>query len=118
MLSDAMTKSRDKRLRRQLLYVLYLCRESPQGGANGRTVTGTVAEDLDEEMGFESDEHAVQLIRDLALKGLLTEEKLARRRTERFGPQHLFLRITDKGSMLLREEIPIDPDVYDERIED
>ena len=58
------------------------------------------------------------LMRDLVNKQLITEEKLDRRKYERFGPKFVFLRITDKGSMLCREEARPDPDIFDNRAED
>jgi len=116
MLSGPAAKLRDRRLRKRLLFVLSLCLDSPKGGMNGRPLVMNVNEDVIDELAFEDDAHAMRLIRELVNKGLIAEERLTQRKFERFGPEFVFLRITDRGSMLLREEIPVDPDVDDERI--
>ncbi len=108
--------ARDRRLRRALLDALYHSRQSPRGGLHGRPLVDLVQATAPAGSGFEDDGHAVQLIRDLSNKGLVAEELLTRRRGETFGPEHLFVRITDKGSMLVREQVPADPDVDDDRI--
>jgi hypothetical protein len=116
MLNEGAEKQRDRILRKKMLFILSLCTSSPRGGMGGRQLLMNVAEDVADGLGFESDDHAMRLIRDLVNKRLVTEEILERLRGRIFGPEHLFLRITDAGSRLIRRVAPIDPDIDDERV--
>jgi hypothetical protein len=117
---DRAKEDRDRRLRASLLRTAYNARTSPTGGISGRTLIVVVSADTAAEMGFEDDAHAVALLRDLRSKGLLDLVADKQRRLhqgEKLSPDHLALCITDKGSMLVREQIPADPDVWDQRQE-
>ena len=119
MTSEQAKQERDRRLRKSLLSTLDLAKKySPTRGLSGRNLVVQAESNVVRDMRFEDDAHAMSLIRDLVNKGLAEEELLTRRRGQSFGPEFVVVRITDKGSMLVREQIPVDPDVWDERITD
>lgn len=113
---EPLKRERDRRLRRSLLEVLYLARgTAPLRGVSGRRAVASVEQSIVSDMRFESDCHAVQLLQDLADKGLVSLERKTRRKGEAVTPDHLFARVTDAGARLYREEAPADPDVWDPR---
>jgi hypothetical protein len=118
MLSEKAILERDRRLRRQLLFALYLSLNAPKAGMYGAALVTNVNEVADAGMEFDDADHALRLMRDLANKGLILEQRLTRRRGQAFGPEFLFLRITDRGAQLCREEIEPDRDIYDDRVTD
>jgi hypothetical protein len=110
---DEKERRREKRLRRRILMVLFLCRQSPMGGVNARTLV----EKIEETMNFEGDGHALALVRDLVGAGYASEKPLPRRRGEDVSLDSIFVSITDKGTKLWREAIPADPLIEDNRAE-
>lgn len=109
-------KDRDRRLRRSVLEVLYLCRgTAPLRGISGRAVRLQVDGSVVSELRTESDRHLLELLHDLQAKGLINVERGVRRKNEDPTPDTVFARITDAGSRLYREEAAPDPDVYDPR---
>ena len=113
---DAANKARDRRLRRGLLQALHNARNAPRRGMYGhalRDVVGGVG--MPDQ--FEDDDHLIRLARDLVNKGLAGEEVEGLRRGQRLAAHHLFLRVTDKGSDLINEDIPPIAGVDDERVE-
>lgn len=63
---------------------------------------------------------SLRLLRDLVRKGLIEErETKEKHRVPRDGakptPRHYDYRLTEKGSRLLNEDEPIDPDIFDLR---
>lgn len=113
---DAANKSRDRRLRRGILVSLHHARGFVRGGLSGQTLMDLVTPAGDGQ-GFEDAEHCIRLIRDLELKGMIDRKIEGLRRNQRLQPSHLFVSITDKGSRLINETEPIDPDIDDERVE-
>jgi hypothetical protein len=110
-------RERDRRLRRYLLNVLHAGRNGLNGGELGGEflrdcVNGTLAPG----QTFEDDNHVISLLRDLVNKGLAEERTLQRRRGEGFYLRHVVAKVTAKGSSLINETIPPDPDIDDERI--
>lgn len=113
---EAAKHQRDRRLRRLLLVAVYESRgEALPLGA--RTAIYAAEAAAGNGQGFEDDQHAVQLIQDLADKELVRRDVVGLRVHQRLRPEHVTLRITDKGSRLIREQIAPDPDVYDDRLE-
>lgn len=113
---EPLKRDRDRRLRRKLLDVLYLSRGAPLGGLNGRPLVIATDNSMAPGLHLEDDRHAMDLIRDLENKGLVTVERKMRPRGTSFGPDHIVVKITDRGSQLCREAIDPDPDVHDQRV--
>ncbi len=108
---------RDKRLRRSLLSALDGAKvHGISGDLDGITLRDVVACALPDGQGFEDDAHAIGLIRDLRNKGLVEEQIVGMRRGQRVGLSHMRLKITARGSSLLNETLPVDPDIDDERV--
>jgi hypothetical protein len=117
MLSDEAKKVRDKRLRRAILQALHRSRNGPQGGLSAIVAWDVVeAEFSADDRKIEDEDHALALLIDLRDGGYL--ELLDRRthKRQKYGVETLFAKITAKGSALVREELPVDPMVEDERI--
>lgn len=113
---DAANLKRDRRLRRRLLQTLHAVRVSPRGGLHGRRLIEIVEATLSPGELFESDDHAIGLLKDLEAKGYATladERKYPQR--QRYSLDWLFAAVTDRGSMLIRETMARDPDVADAR---
>jgi hypothetical protein len=107
----------ERRLRRRILQLLQDCQAfAPQGGLHGSMVRRTLDDAAPPAQQFDGDDQCVVLLRELGSKGLITLDDQRTHTRQRFGLDHLFARITDKGSRLLREAAPPDPDVEDERI--
>jgi hypothetical protein len=113
---EAANKSRDRRLRRALLFTVHSARGSITGGIGGQTLLDVAQAGCADDRGFEDNDHAIQLIRDLENKGLAIVRIAGMRRHQRIQPMHLHVRITDKGSRLINETEPPDPDIDDERV--
>jgi hypothetical protein len=116
---DAAHNARDRRLRKKLLFVLYMSRGHSQTGfLSGRFLADQAGSLVGRGQGFESDGHAMGLVRDLVNASLVTEKPLGfLRRGERFGLDHVQFAITDAGTVLCIEDDsrPPHPLVDDER---
>ncbi len=111
-------RQRDRRLRRAILGVLHAARVWPSGSLGGQTILDLVNGGRATGQQIEDEPHCLGLCRDLVGKGLAVEHKTERRRTESFGLRHVSYAITAKGSSLVNETIPADPDIDDDRIVD
>lgn len=110
-------RERDRRLRRLLLTALDGAkRHGIRGDLDGITLRDVAQAGLPDAQAFEDELHCIGLIRDLVGKSFAAEEVVNLRRGQRVGLAHLRVRITDRGSMLLRESIEPDPDIDDERV--
>jgi hypothetical protein len=109
-------RQRDRRLRRRMLSTLHLARIGPGGGLGGRVLRDLVDGAMPSTQQTTDDDHALGLVRDLVAKGLATETDQRTHKRQRFSLDHLFFRVTAKGSSLWNETIPPDPDVEDQRI--
>lgn len=119
MMDFETSKKRDAHLRRRVLMVLQnATRYSLTGMLTARDVVRDAEELARDGWGFESDSHAIGLFRDLVAKEMVQEHVGTRRHGQGFGLDLLKYRILDKGLDLLRENLPVDPDVEDERIAD
>ena len=107
---------RDRRLRRRLLFALYECRAAPQGGLSGQTLHDVGASGLASDQQFVDELHTASLLSDLERKGLIDRTDQRTRKTQLVLLSNQFFRITDKGSMLIRESIEADPDIEDDRL--
>jgi hypothetical protein len=110
--------ARDRRLRRKLLVALRIANQvSPSGQLSGQFLRDQVRDYLRGEPSFESDSHALDLLRSLVAAGYVEESDGRRRRGESFGLEHMLYRISEKGMRLLIEALPPDPMIEDERIQ-
>jgi hypothetical protein len=109
-------RERDRRLRKRLLSTLHMARTGPTGELGAQTLVDLVNSVMPPDQQFESDDHAIALIRDLVAKELATERTINLRRGERFCLRHLAVKVTAEGSSLINETLPPDPDIDDERI--
>jgi hypothetical protein len=109
-------QKRDRRLRRRLLEALYESRVSPMGGIGGRTAVDVIDSAMPEDQRFDNDDHALALLIDLRDGGYVEMLDRRTRKLQRWCVDYMFLKITDKGSRLIREEIPVDPAIEDERL--
>lgn len=108
---------RDRRLRRSLLFTLHASRHSATGGINGQTLADVVESACADGQGFEDGDHLIRLVRDLENKQMAAVQVGGLRRGQRLRPDHLHVKVLDKGSRLMNETEPPDPDIDDERIE-
>lgn len=100
----------DQRLRRCILEMLKTVLEvNPSGRCGGRYIADELERDI------EDDQHLLRLLRELALKELVSERDTRKLKSDRFGLGHLDYGITAKGQRLLAGHEPVDPDVEDER---
>jgi hypothetical protein len=100
-----------------LLDVLQAARVGPRGGVYGRRLKDALDAILPPGDQFDSDEHVQHLLADLAGKDLVQTADERSRKSQPHGLDHLFVRITAKGSALLNENAPPDPDVEDDRLQ-
>lgn len=118
---EAANRARDRRLRRRLLRSLNQSRVSPTGGIDGQTLMDLVdpvpSRGGQGGQGFEDGEHFIRLVRDLKNKQMAEIDISGMRVGQRLAPHHLHIRVTDKGSRLVNETEPPDPDIEDERVE-
>ena len=113
---DRAEHKRDRRLRRRLLQVLHAARVSPQSGwAAGRFIFDIVDGALPGGQCFESDDHFAALVRDLISAGYVEERDDRRYQWQRQTIDSTSYRVTAKGTLLLVEELPVDPLVEDAR---
>jgi hypothetical protein len=114
---DDMRKRRDRRLRREILRVLYLGKAHfPTGWMGGTSLVDSVNTGIAPDQIIEDESHALGLCRDLVAKGLIEEKLLTRRNWETFGLRFTTYRITDRGISLHLETGPVDADVADDRV--
>lgn len=112
---EAAKRTRDARLRRQMLETLQHARGFIRGGLNGQTLLDVVAAGAADDQGFEDGDHFLRLAADLVNKQLAEQLIENLRRGQRLSPSHLFLKITARGSDLLDERVPPVPGIDDER---
>ena len=113
---DAADRERDRKLRHSLLEVFYLSRGSaPMLGISGRRAVNLVNQSSVSDERFVDDIHAMSMLLDLELKGLVALTRGQRLRGAGPGPDNVFVKITDAGCRLYRGEAPADPDVWDHR---
>jgi hypothetical protein len=109
-------RERDRKLRHALLEVLHLARGvAPIKGLSGRRLVMQAEQSFVEDLRFDGDRHAMQLLQDLADKGLIVLERAPRPKRQDVTPDYVFARLTDKGGRLCRGEADPDPDVWDPR---
>jgi hypothetical protein len=115
-MSPEVIQKRDCRLRRQIVNALFNSRASAMGGLGGRTLVDLIDSVMPEDQKFEDDNHALALLIDLRDGGYVELIDRRTRKLQRWGVDAMFIRVTDKGSRLCREEIPVDPSIEDERL--
>ena len=116
MNTETATRRRDQRLRKRLLQVLDAAKVRPESGwASGRFVYDVVDGALPGGQEFESDDHFAALARDLVSAGYVEERDDRQYRWQRQSIDLTSYRITAKGTLLLVEELPVDPLVEDQR---
>lgn len=119
---DAAKNLKNDKLRRKLLDTLYFSRNAPRGGLSGGSLVDNVESNVGDGRGFESESHAMELIRDLANKKMAiiqsTSPSKLRLNSALFAPDHIFVRITDRGTMLIEKRIPPEPGIHDDRADD
>src|SRR5260221_5144105 len=111
------SRERDGRLRRRLLAALFECRTSPSGWTGAlklRDMADSVAAD---DQRFQTEQHCVALLRDLAIKRLAEERRKSQKRGQVFGLRHLKYRIRAAGLDLHLEAVPPDPLIDDDRVD-
>lgn len=110
---DAADRERDKRLRRRMLFLIHTARIAPEGGISGRRIVDLVSANSAD--AFEGDGHAMGLLMDLERKGLIEVRDLRTRRSQIYSLDYQRALVTAMGSSLIRETIPPDADIDDER---
>jgi hypothetical protein len=116
MNTETASRRRDQRLRRRLLQVMDAAKVRPESGwVTGRFVYDVVDGALPGGQQFDSDDHFAALMRDLISSAYVEERDDRRYRWQRQTIDHTSYRITAKGTLLLVEELPVDPLVEDER---
>ena len=116
--AEKFERERDARLRRAILKTLEAAQPSPMGGLHGEPLMLAADARAARGMAFEGDEQFVRLLQDCERFGLVELKTFPRKRWERFGPRHVFAKLTAKGQQLLMEAIPAVPGVWDERAPD
>jgi hypothetical protein len=109
-------RARDRRLRRQLLALLYDARSNQSLWTSAVTLRDAIDAVVPEDQRFESDRHCIALCRDLSISGLADERNTRVPRGTKFGLAHLEFRVTAGGLNLLLENSPPNPLVDDDRI--
>ena len=116
MNTETANRRRDQRLRRRLLRVMDAAKIRPESGwVSGRFVYDVVDGALPGGQQFDSDDHFAALVRDLINAGYVEERDDRVYRSQRPGIDFTSYRITAKGTLLLVEELPVDPLVEDPR---
>ena len=106
-------KRRDQRLRRRLLQVMDAAKVRPESGwVSGRFVYDVIDASMPH---FESDDHFAGLVRDLVSPAYVEERDDRTHRGQRQCIDLTSYRITAKGTLLLSEDLPVDPLVEDRR---
>ena len=115
MSGDYAEHRRDRRLRKRLLQALHAVRVHPQGGwMSGRFASGLVDGAQPGGERFESDIHALGLLRDL-VNSLYAEERDDRLCRAPFTLEVVSFRITAAGSAIVLELVDPDPLLEDSR---
>ena len=113
MNTELYIKRRDQRLRKRLLQVMDAAKVHPTSGwVSGRFVYDVIDASMPH---FESDDHYAALVRDLIGRGYVEERDDRRWRRQPPGIDLMSYRITAKGTLLLSEDLPVDPLVEDDR---
>lgn len=109
---------RDAKLRGKLLFVLFeTASRAPTGFMSARQLINFANMLVDESERFESDEHALSLIRYLVSAGYAEERQTENRMEgEKFTPELLRFAITAKGQQMQEHVVPPDPMIADGRI--
>ena len=116
MNTETADKRRDQRLRKRLLQVLDAAKVRPESGwASGRFIYDIVDGALPGGQMFDGDDHFAALTRDLISAGYVEERDDRRYTWQRQSIDLTSYRITAKGTLLLAEELPVDPLVEDAR---
>jgi hypothetical protein len=116
MSPEIATRRRDQRLRRRLLQVMDAAKIRPESGwVTGRFVFDVVDGALPGGQQFDSDDHFAALMRDLIGSGYVEERDDRQYRWQRHSIDLTSYRVTPKGTLLLVEELPVDPLVEDTR---
>ena len=116
MSTETAKKRRDQRLRKRLLQVLDAAKVRPESGwVGGRFVYDVVDGALPGGQQFDSDDHFAALMRDLIAGGYVEERDDRQYKRQRPSIDLTSYRVTAKGTLLLVEELPVDPLVEDER---
>ena len=116
MNTETANRKRDQRLRRRLLQVMDAAKVRPESGwVSGRFVFDIVDGALPGGQCFTDDDHFAALMRDLISSGYVEERDDRYYRWQRQTIDFTSYRITAKGTLLLVEELPVDPLVEDER---
>lgn len=115
--TDQAEHRRDQRLRKRLLQVLNAARVRPEfGWASGRFVYDLVDGATPGSQRFESDEHMLGLMRDLAAAGYVEERDDRTRTWQPYMLDYLSYRITSHGTALVLEAVDPDPLIEDSRV--
>ncbi len=113
---DLIKRTRDERLRRAILDVLHLASaSSPTGEMSGRALVDTIDALFRGDDGIEDDEHAMRLLKDLALFGFIDMRDARRYKGQRWGLDAAAFRISAAGVELIEEMRPPHPAVRDDR---
>ena len=116
MNTEIANRKRDQRLSKRLLQVMDAAKIRPESGwASGRFIYDVVDGALPGGQEFESDDHFAALMRDLISSGYVEERDDRRYQWQRQTIDATSYRITAKGTLLLAEELPVDPLVEDAR---
>lgn len=109
---------RDKRLRAKMLMALYMAsRTAPTGRIGARLLKDMVEGIAGAGDGFEGDDHALGLMRDLRGAALAEEKQITRRVGQGFGLDFCEYGITAEGVALHTQASKQHPLVWDDRIE-
>jgi hypothetical protein len=112
---DTFNLKRDRELRKHLLRTLHRVQIAPLKGLHGSKLMQYVDDLMPPVKRFESEDHALLLMRELEAKGLATIEDERNGRSQMFSLDRLVVRVTAKGSSLVKMTAPADPDIDDER---
>src|SRR4051812_18487573 len=91
----------DRRLRRDILELLYHYLGDSSEWVNGETVRNVVNTLHPEGMRFKDESHCIRTLRTLRISGLAEERQGTRRGDEKFAVRHLRFRITYAGILLI-----------------
>lgn len=113
MNTELYIKRRDQRLRKRLLQVMDAAKVHPESGwVSGRFVYDVIDASMPH---FTGDDHFAGLVRDLIGAGYVEERDDRRYRAQRQCIDLTSYRITPKGTLLLSEDLPVDPLIEDAR---
>ena len=117
MNTDQAEHRRDQRLRKRLLQVLNAARVRPDfGWAGGRVIYDIGDGALPGGQRFDSDQHMLGLMRDLAAGGYVEERDDRTHNWQTLGVDYTSYRITNLGTALVLEAVDPDPLVEDSRM--